>query len=171
MATNRERLGHFILDRYHTRCELWERQLRCDRYRVDVLVEAAGAVETGIERTRTGTAGFRIAGDIRAVIVARGVGGPNRVPLVCPHCTDRVPLGGNGDVVTEAPHQADPELLIVEVRRRVVHLDARPPSLTAVSGLGVADVQARGRLPAGAVARWPGGGVVRISSRVVPDSI
>src|SRR5207245_226008 len=55
------------------------------------------------------------------------------------------------------------------VRRRVGHLDTRPPGLTAVAGFGVAYVQAGGRRPAGVVARRSGGRVVRITARVVPD--
>ena len=145
--------------------------LRCDRRRVDVLIEAASDIEASGGRARAGAAGLRVAGHVRPVIIGGGVGRPNRVPLVGPRCTDCVPLGGHGDVVTEERHPASAELLIVEVRRRVGYLDARSPSLTAVSGVGVPDVQARRLLPRGAVTRRPDGRVVRIPLRVVPDGV
>src|SRR5215472_10023710 len=132
-------------------------RLRCDRRRVDVLVETAGAVEARGERTRADAAGLWVAGHVRAVIVAGGVGRPDRVSLVGPHCTNRTPLGGHGDVVTEERHQAAAELFVVEVRRLGGDLDARSPSLAAVGGLGVPDVQARRCLPGGAVTRRLGG--------------
>lgn len=58
--------------------------LRGDRRRVDILVKAARAVEAGVERARASAPGLRVPGYVRTVIVARGVGRPDRVPLVSP---------------------------------------------------------------------------------------
>src|SRR6266568_9036549 len=84
--------------------------LRCDRGSVDVLVETASAIETGVERTGAVAAGLRIASYVGAVIVPRGVGRTDGVPLVSPDCAHCVILGGNGDVVTEERHPATAEL-------------------------------------------------------------
>lgn len=134
-------------------------RLRCDLGPVNVLVEATGAIEAGAERTRAGTAGLRVASHVRTVIIGGGIGRPHRVALVGPHCADHVSLRINSHVVAEERHPATAELLIVEVRWRAGHFDARSPSVTAVRGLGAPDIQARGRLAGGAVTRWLDGGV------------
>ena len=127
--------------------------LRCDRGSVDVLVETASAIETGVERTGAVAAGLRIASYVGAVIVARGVGRTDGVPLVSPDCAYCVTLGGNGDVVTEEWRPATAELLIIEVRRGVGHLHTRSPSLTAIARFRIADIKARRCMSSGAVTR------------------
>src|SRR5207302_5892866 len=77
------------------------RPLWRDHGRVDVLVEPASYVEAGVQRRPARTAGLRVTGHVRAVVVAGGVGRPDGVALVGPDRPDHVALRGHGDVITE----------------------------------------------------------------------
>src|SRR5262245_3586117 len=113
------------------------RELRCDRRRVDVLVETTRTVEARRERTRAGTARLRIAGDVGSVVVTSRVGRANRVALIRPGRSNCGANRRDGDVVAEERNESAPELLVVEVRRSISNMDADRTGLPAVGRIVV----------------------------------